>query len=345
MSLINKLLTDLEKDEHPAQNTNEVLSSGMRPVSKRARDPFIVYHIRSLSAFFFVFGLVFVGSYSLYELYKTKPSVDRQAAESSSALLIERKETPLPIVEAKPIVEEKPAPVASKKREVPKPEASKPNVNEPVVQTTEIQKPKPKLAIRQHQNSPEQLAESMYIKAKGLRLQGRMVEAEAAYNSALAYNPRHLSARGELIQYLYDSNRWMEALNNITTGLGFHPANQDMLLWRAHILYEQGVKQQALDALMSLPRGRINNPDYLAMLALLQHEEKSFREAAESYRLALEKRPTEGKWWMGMGVSLESAGDLRAAKDAYIKALSDPSLVLHLSQFTQQRLARLRNLN
>jgi len=377
MSLVNKLLTDLEKqaDEAGVGISDEEVLDGLKPASGASDRPYLKYHLNNLFLFLVVFLMLFAAIYGFYvyvepedtDFVHTVSSGPPQAVDRAQPLKNEdvagqsvqapndrsgEKPTKIAAAEAPvdqvktALVEPGPGGLNNEKEKQAAPVV--PDKKVAMADTKKVSKPsvksKPKqAAIKQRRLSPEQLAEQSYQKALRFKAQNRMVEMEITLNAALGHNPRHIAARGELIKTLSDSKRWMEALGTISTGLSYYPKHQEMLLWRAQILYEQGAQSEALYVLETLDYEEINSPEYLAFLGFLLQRDADYPDAVKAYRMALEKKPEEGRWWIGLGVSLESAQDQKAAEGAYVQALSDNKLASHLTQYAQQRLAILRD--
>jgi MSHA biogenesis protein MshN len=61
----------------------------------------------------------------------------------------------------------------------------------------------------------------------------------------------------------------------------------------------------------------------------------------KNYQVALAARPQEGRWWVGLGISLETQQDGGAARDAYRRALDTGRLTSSLARYAEDRLRAL----
>jgi MSHA biogenesis protein MshN len=66
-------------------------------------------------------------------------------------------------------------------------------------------------------------------------------------------------------------------------------------------------------------------------------------EAVEAYSRAVRLNPQQGRWWLGLAISLEAAQNHGAAADAYQRAVQSGGLDSASRQYAQQRLVLLKN--
>ena len=106
----------------------------------------------------------------------------------------------------------------------------------------------------------------------------------------------------------------------------------------ARLQLENGKLADAVDTLARHARHAEQNPDYQAFQALLFQKQKRSREAAERYRSALALRPTESRWWYGLGLALETDQKPQEAREAFLKAKETGNLPAELTAAVEQRL-------
>ena len=70
---------------------------------------------------------------------------------------------------------------------------------------------------------------------------------------------------------------------------------------------------------------------------LLQKQQRP-AEASERFKTALSLRPNEGRWWFGLGLSLENAGRGDEAKEAYAQAKQVGNLPADMAATVEQKL-------
>ena len=78
---------------------------------------------------------------------------------------------------------------------------------------------------------------------------------------------------------------------------------------------------------------------YLGLLGTLYQREEKPEEARDAFREALGLQPDEGRWWMGLGISLEALRDWPAARDAYQRCLMISQTDPRVHQYAEQRLS------
>ena len=90
-----------------------------------------------------------------------------------------------------------------------------------------------------------------------------------------------------------------------------------------------------------LPQGA-ERADYQGFLALLLERSNRHKEAAQHYQAALRMSPDTAQWWMGLGISLQAAGDMQGAFQAYSQAKQLGTLSPELLTFIDQRMRQVQ---
>lgn len=189
--------------------------------------------------------------------------------------------------------------------------------------------------------SPEELAENAYRDAAQLRAQGNPAEAERRLKALLATNPKQVKARELLASIQLDSGRWAEAQDTLEQGVTQVPGYLAFRFQLARLYLEQGADEQALALLESARREGRTDPELYGFLAALYQRGGRHADAVKNYQEALTLRPVEGKWWLGLGISLEGTKNVSAARDAYRQALESGRLTSNLSRYAEDRLKAL----
>jgi MSHA biogenesis protein MshN len=189
--------------------------------------------------------------------------------------------------------------------------------------------------------SPEELAENAYRDAAQLRAQGNPAEAERRLKTLLASNPKQVKARELLVSIQLDSGRWVEAQDTLEQGVAQVPEYLAFRFQLARLYLEHGADEQALTLLESARRDGRTDPELYAFLAALYQRGGRHADAVKNYQDALALQSVEGKWWLGLGISLEGTKNVPAARDAYRRALESGRLTANLSRYAEDRLRAL----
>ena len=189
--------------------------------------------------------------------------------------------------------------------------------------------------------SPQERAEGEYRKAVGILNAGRSAEAVDSLRAALRQDGTHIASRQLLFKLLVESKRLDEAAELLHDGLQAQPAQISWAMSLGRLQVDRGDLPAAWQTLQrSLPYAG-NSADYQGFAAhVLQRLGKS-REAAEHYQSATRLAPGEGRWWLGLGLALESAGQTGEAREALLRAKASATLGAELSNLVEQKLRQL----
>jgi MSHA biogenesis protein MshN len=190
--------------------------------------------------------------------------------------------------------------------------------------------------------SPKQLAANLLSQAVVLDQQGRLEEAKAPLQRALAANTLDAPARKMLVRLQLDTGHLEDARALLAEGQRLHPEDPDFTLVLARLKAEAGDGAgaiQLLEAGRSQARGE---PQYHALLAALLLQAQRYDEAINQYLVALRSDPANASWLLGVGVALERQGKLADAAEAYRRAGGAPNLSGEMAAFLSEGLARLK---
>ena len=189
--------------------------------------------------------------------------------------------------------------------------------------------------------TPEELAENAYREAARLAGESNAPEAERRLKALLAGQPRHVKARELLVSLQLESGRWLEAQDSLEQGLTQMPEHHAFRYQLARLYLEHGAEAQSLALLERARTEGRSDAELHAFLAALYQRAGRHADAVKSYQDALALRPAEGKWWLGLGISLEAQQSNAAARDAYKRALESGRLVANLASYAEDRLKAL----
>lgn len=378
MSLINKMLMDLEKRRAP--RPDGVLSQARALPTQLARDPrwrFALIALIALALAAAVF--TWVTKRGITFPLPSFLSTPAQAPTPPTPTTKEETPPPLPananapvqaatapaapaqtvekVLKENPVVSESLLGPASRlslelstapqepERAVSKPAAKAKSVAQP---TTVIAKAKPAaeqpsspgISKQVRQETPQQLAEEEYRKAVVLLQQGRQVEAQEGFRRALQFDPNFTDARLALAGLLLQGRQMAEAERVLRKGLEMDSRQPGFAMMLARVQLDKGDTQAALETLRRTLPYTTGNADYHALMAALLLRDARYTDAVEHYRTALNLKPA-GVWYMGLGVSLQALQRFPEAHDAFQKAMESGELNPELRAFVEQRLKQI----
>jgi MSHA biogenesis protein MshN len=190
--------------------------------------------------------------------------------------------------------------------------------------------------------SPNEKAESEYHRAADLLQKGRMADAEKHLRLALGADAAHTPSRELLAGLMLQQGHWREAQELLEQGIHAVPAHYPFAQLLARVHVEHGADHKALAVMEASRRAGAENAGYMAFLAALYQRAGKHPEAVKTYSEAVTLNPQEGRWWLGMGISLEAVQDRDAAGAAYQRAINSGVLDDKLLQYARQRLAVVR---
>jgi MSHA biogenesis protein MshN len=355
MSLINKMLQDL--DARAGQPGVAPLPGDVRPVvAPERRVPVLRVALAGGALLAVVAGL------AGWKMLQTAPAPAVAVAPAAlpvvparTAVLVEMPAAapvqvvdvappaPLPAPAPAPEPEPEPKPVA------PPPVAPPAPAAKPVVRA---ERPAPKAAPTPRTvvnarppgtggriDTAPQRAENAYRRALGVLEDGRVTEAIATLQSALAIDPRHEPSRQTIVGLLIEAGRPDDAMRQLQAALVLDPRQPSLAMLLARLQLERG--GPAIETLTRTLPYAAGNGDYHAFLAgVLQREGRS-REAAENYQAALRSAPANGVWWMGLGIALQAEKRDVDAAAAFTQAQASGMLTPELQAFVERRLRQL----
>ena len=180
--------------------------------------------------------------------------------------------------------------------------------------------------------------------ARGIALvnQGRVAEAVAALNTALALNPDHEAGRQALVALLLEARRLAEVEQSLRAGLERNPSNLQFAMLLARLMVERGDATGALATLDGQGAAGDANPEFLAFRAALEQRLGRHQQSVASYRAALALTPGAGAWWAGLGISQQSLSLSADALDSFRRARAAGRLAPELAAYVEQRIRQLQ---
>jgi MSHA biogenesis protein MshN len=341
VSLINQMLRDLEARQHgqpgshPPVALYHDLEAVPRPAARRSRVTVVLALAAALAVLAAFAGWRYGMRPDGAPVAGPAPRSDA-AANGSVASTVVEPAPPAPSARARPLPAERPAGALVPPADGGRAAGGRPA---PVAQPqsggdiTKVAQPP----------SPQELAASAYQQAVDAIRTGRSREAEELLRRAVELDARHTAAREALVGLLLQQGHGSEALALLEEGIELTPQYYRFAQLAARLAVEQGAEARALALLERGAAHARPDPAYQAFYAALLQRAGRHEEAARNFQQALEQRPLESRWWLGLAISLESQQRWSAAADAYRRSLQGAGLDAGLRKFAEQRLAGVKS--
>ncbi|MBI5107527.1 MAG: tetratricopeptide repeat protein [Rhodocyclales bacterium] len=250
------------------------------------------------------------------------PSALRMADELSAVAPV------VPSPASAPAARSEPRPVAVKPAAMPATE--KRSAVEPVVKT--------RIDKQERIPTAAERAEAEYQRAAAARRQGHLDAALAGYRSALEHFPEHAGARQGLAAQLIDARHYDDAEDVLRKGTEMASTRLSSTLALARLKVERNQVAAALELLQKNAVAGESSAEFQGFTGALLNRAGRSAEAVERYRQAARLSPGEGRWWAGLGISLDASGKPSEAREAYLRARQSPDLPPDLASHVDQRL-------
>jgi MSHA biogenesis protein MshN len=186
--------------------------------------------------------------------------------------------------------------------------------------------------------SAAERAEIAYRRGILAQRQGNVDEAAASYRTALDDQAEHAAARQTLAALLIERKHFDEAEELLRKGTELAPVRLASTLALARLKVERNQVPAALELLQKNAAAGEHSAEFQGFAGALLNRAGRASEAVAHYQMATRLAPGEGRWWAGLGIALEAAGQAADAREAYQKARVLPGLPADLAQHVEQRL-------
>jgi tetratricopeptide (TPR) repeat protein len=189
--------------------------------------------------------------------------------------------------------------------------------------------------------TPEQRDANASRSAIALMQGGQLLEA---YRELLAFIDANAGAhqsRATLATLLLAQQDLPQAQAVVEAGLDTAPNFAPYKKIKARIMMQQGDDSGALALLREVAPIVTEDPEYHEILAALYQQNSQHPQAVSTYQGLLRHDSKQGRWWMGMAISLEAQGSTQDALNSFRAALQNGNLDSGLREYSQSRIRSL----
>lgn len=189
--------------------------------------------------------------------------------------------------------------------------------------------------------SMEDRDRSISQEAVSLLQSGRLYEAYAQLLTFIGENPDAHQSRETLATLLLAQNEFVQAGTIIDEGLALVPNYAPFKKIKARLLNRDGNVAGAMELLRNVPPAVAADPEYHELLASFYQQNNLHEQAAGTYQELLRTNAQQGRWWAGLGISLEMQKRDSDALSSFQAAMQSPNLEPSLRQYVQNRILSL----
>lgn len=181
-------------------------------------------------------------------------------------------------------------------------------------------------------------AEADYRRAVVLVNGARIQEATDLLLDVLHRDGGHVASRQLLVRLLIEQRRNDEAMAFLAEGLIAQPGQIAWAMTLARLQVDRGDLAAAARTLQSSQSFAAGNADYQGFSGHVQHRLGQPKEAIAYYQAAARIAPSDGRWWLGLGLALEADHRTADAREAFLRARASGSLNADLLAIVDQKL-------
>ncbi len=167
--------------------------------------------------------------------------------------------------------------------------------------------------------------------------------AEKLLRQAIRLDPKLEGARLQLIALLVSQTRLADAESTVDRGLIAFPENPGYVEWKARLRVAAKDPQTGLQWLLKIQPEFSSHINYYGMLATVASQLKHNNIAVETYQKLSKVQPHHGPWLLGLAISQERLGMHENAIYSYKQAQSAKGLTPRAQIFIQQKLNKLES--
>lgn len=191
-------------------------------------------------------------------------------------------------------------------------------------------------------SSPSVRAKRRYREARSAISAGDLGRARELLAAALELDPGLHRARDLLVALYRRAGQDDAARDVLAEGVERAPARAAYAKPYARLLVDAGDLERAAQVLADAARAAGNDAEFHALAAAVAQRRGRHEAAASAYTRALELDAGNGRWWLGLGVSLAAYGHPGEAAAAFREARRTGSLTPRLDAWARGRIQALQ---
>ncbi|MBX9607120.1 MAG: hypothetical protein K2Y51_12930 [Gammaproteobacteria bacterium] len=184
-------------------------------------------------------------------------------------------------------------------------------------------------------------AQRALARAEQAIARGDVEDGLARLRAQVLAAPADMSMRERYVRHLLAAGRTAVAEAELRSGLAAQPHASRLAQTLAHLLFDRGDAAGALAILLAAAPPVARDPAYHAFIAALEQHAGDHAAAAATWRGVLEASPTDGRAWIGLGISLAAQDERQAARTAFTQARTTGALSAAMDAYAAAEIARL----
>ncbi|ALS97007.1 tetratricopeptide repeat protein [Lacimicrobium alkaliphilum] len=170
--------------------------------------------------------------------------------------------------------------------------------------------------------------------------EGKDAEAISGLEQMLEIQPDNHQVRRNLAALLLKNGAHSRSGLLLEQGVKLYPQELSLLQSLARFYAQNGQTNNALRLLKGHNPEVLQHPDYIQLRARLAQQQQDHQQAQQDYALLSRYQPDNIKWRLGLAVSLDQDGQYQAAAEVY-RWLAGADTPAEIRDFVQQRLTAL----
>jgi len=150
--------------------------------------------------------------------------------------------------------------------------------------------------------------------------------------------PDSVDGRENLAGLYLEHGKIREANAVLDEGLARDSHNLRLVIVKSHVLVEQAHHREALKLLEPFNPDMTKHPDYYAVLAAIFNALGRTNEAGSLYQALLRMDPSNGQYYLGLGIALEQKHSIQQAIEAYKQASQSDGIQPAVRMYAENRL-------